>query len=72
MISARSSAQPRVDLIGNYQFQILGAVPINETDSLSYHMPAMAQWYQSHAFVMPGGVTGPGTDSLGERSPLSA
>jgi len=44
-------------VVGLTMFAQVGLVPINETDSLSYHMPAMAQWYQSHAFVMPGGVT---------------
>jgi len=43
-------------VVGLTMFAQVGLVPINETDSLSYHMPAMAQWYQSHAFVMPGGV----------------
>ncbi|PYR78662.1 MAG: hypothetical protein DMF86_05380 [Acidobacteria bacterium] len=53
MISARSSAQPRVDLIGNYQFQILGAVPINETDSI--HIRADTSAHRAAA-VIGGGV----------------
>ena len=53
MISARSSAQPRVDLIGNYQFQILGVVPINETDSIHIRADTRAH---TAAAVIGGGV----------------
>ena len=28
------------------------ATPITDEDSLAYHLPAMAKWYQTHAFVM--------------------
>jgi hypothetical protein len=27
--------------------------PVTEVDSLAYHMPAMASWYQSHSLEMP-------------------
>jgi len=30
----------------------LAATPITEYDSLAYHLPTMASWYQAHAFVM--------------------
>jgi len=30
----------------------LAATPITDYDSLAYHLPVMAKWYQTHAFVM--------------------
>ena len=31
----------------------LGTVPITDYDSLTYHLPTMARWYQAHALVTP-------------------
>src|SRR5439155_1212272 len=34
----------------------LATTPITDHDSLAYHLPAMAGWYQAHALVTPGPV----------------